>query len=219
MRLQSAIFDLDGTLLDTMPAWRASGPALLEHYGIDPSSPLSGFPRGANTQEAAAFFKKTFSMEASEAELRAWLENHMTEFYRTQAQPKPGVKKFLSLLKMEGVWMYVATATNRSMVETALKATGLDSYFRGIITSAEAGANKADSPEIFERAMRRLQSNKKDTVIFEDALHAIQTAKNAGFRVAAVYDVAGENEQEEIRAIADYYIRSFEEMFETKVPD
>ena len=67
-----------------------------------------------------------------------------------------------------------------------------------------------------ERAMRRLQSNKKDTVVFEDAFHAIQTAKAAGFRVAAVYDASEEAHQEEIRGLADYYIRSFEEMFETR---
>ena len=73
---------------------------------------------------------------------------------------------------------------------------------------------KEESPEIYERAMRRLQSNKKDTVIFEDALHAVRTAKAAGFRVAAVYDPAAEDDQAELRQLADYYIRSFDEMFE-----
>ena len=67
--------------------------------------------------------------------------------------------------------------------------------------------------------MRRLQSNKKDTVVFEDAYHAIQTAKAAGFRVAAVYDAAEEENQPAIRQLADYYIRSFEEMFETRALD
>ena len=78
------------------------------------------------------------------------------------------------------------------------------------------GVGKKESAEIYERAMRRLQSNKKDTVVFEDAFHAIQTAKAAGFRVAAVYDASEEAHQEEIRGLADYYIRSFEEMFETR---
>ena len=64
--------------------------------------------------------------------------------------------------------------------------------------------------------MRRLRSNKKDTVVFEDALHAIRTAKAAGFRVAAIYDPSAEEDQAEIRALADYYFRSFEELFETR---
>ena len=69
---------------------------------------------------------------------------------------------------------------------------------------------------VSQRAMRRLRSNKKDTVIFEDALHAIRTAKAAGFRVAAIYDPSAEDDQEEIRKLADYYFRSFEELFEAK---
>ena len=93
---------------------------------------------------------------------------------------------------------------------------GIRDSFRGLVTSAETGAGKDVSPEIYERAMRRLRSNKKDTVIFEDALHAIRTAKAAGFRVAAIYDPSAEEDQAEIRALADYYFRSFEELFETR---
>ena len=142
--------------------------------------------------------------------------DRVADFYQHGVQAKPGVDKFLSLLKMEGVWMYVATATDRPLAEAALRHAGIDHYFRGLITVAEVGVGKKESAEIYERAMRRLQSNKKDTVVFEDAFHAIQTAKAAGFRVAAVYDASEEAHQEEIRGLADYYIRSFEEMFETR---
>ena len=107
--------------------------------------------------------------------------------------------------------MYVATATDRPLAEAALKTTGIDGFFRGMITSREAGQTKREGPEIYERALRRLRSNKKDTVVFEDALHALRTAKAAGFRTAAVYDES-EPEQEELRRLADYYIESFEEM-------
>ena len=154
-------------------------------------------------------------MPQSVEEITALIEGQVEDFYRNQVQAKPGVQKFLSLLKMEGVWMYVATATNRPLAEAALRHAGIDGYFRGMLTCSEVGQGK-DSPEIFERAMRRLQSNKKDTVIFEDALHAIRTAKAAGFRVAGVYDGCSEADQPEIRCICDYYIRSFEEMFETE---
>ena len=126
------------------------------------------------------------------------------------------MEKFLSLLKMEGVWMYVATNTDRDLVEAALKHTGLEGYFRGVMTCAEVGAGKKDSPEIYERCMRRLRSTKKDTVIFEDALHAIRTARDAGFRICGVYDASSEADQEAIRQLSEYYIRSFEEMFESQ---
>ena len=113
--------------------------------------------------------------------------------------------------------MYVATNTDRSLAEAGLRHAGLDGYFRGLMTCAEVGAGKNDSPEIYERCMRRLRSTKKDTVVFEDALHAIQTAKAAGFRVCAVYDDSAKDDQAAIQALSDYYIRSFNEMFETEV--
>ena len=147
-------------------------------------------------------------------EIVSLIEGRVEKFYKEEVQAKPGVAKFLSLLKMEGVWMYVATATDRHLAEAALRHAGIDGYFRGMITCQDVGAGK-DSPEIYERAMRRLQSNKRDTVIFEDALHAIETAKAAGFRVCGVYDPYAEAEQDKIRALSDYYIRSFEDMFTT----
>ena len=141
----------------------------------------------------------------------------MEDFYSTQVRPKPGLEKFLSILKMEGVWMYVATATHRRLTEKALKTAGIDQYFRGIITSADAGNHKRYSADIYEMAMRRLQSNKRDTVVFEDALYAIRTAKAAGFRVAGVYDVTEEDDQPEIQRISDYYIRSYEELVQSEM--
>ena len=111
--------------------------------------------------------------------------------------------------------MYVATATDRPLAEAALRHAGIDTTSGDLSLWRRWGRQK-ESAEIYERAMRRLQSNKKDTVVFEDAFHAIQTAKAAGFRVAAVYDASEEAHQEEIRGLADYYIRSFEEMFETR---
>ena len=99
-------------------------------------------------------------------------------------------------------------------MEAALKRTGLRDYFRGFVTCEEAGAAKGDSPEVYERCLTRLRSTKKDTVVFEDSLQAIRTAKAAGFRVAGIYDPDSEEHQAEIREICDYYFRSFEELFE-----
>ena len=107
--------------------------------------------------------------------------------------------------------MYVATATHRRLTEKALKTAGIDHYFRGIVTSADAGNHKSESADIYEMAMRRLQSNKRDTVVFEDA-----TAKAAGFRVAGVYEATAEQDQPEIQRLCDYYIRSYEELVQSE---
>ena len=216
MRLQSAIFDMDGTLLDSMPIWKGLGAAMLRDLGFTPDAALEAKLKTLSLRDGVAYCKEHYHLPQTEEELIGRVVGRVADFYQNEVQAKPGVEKFLSLLKMEGVWMYVATATDRPLAEAALRHAGIDHYFRGLITVAEVGVGKRDSAEIYERAMRRLQSNKKDTVVFEDAFHAIRTAKAAGFRVAAVYDASEEANQPAIREMADYYIRSFEEMFETR---
>ncbi|MBD5147518.1 MAG: HAD family phosphatase [Oscillibacter sp.] len=217
MRLQSAIFDMDGTLLDSMGMWRKLGPSMLRRLGVEPSAEDEISLRDKGIRQKAEYCKALYGLSQTEEEIMALGRVVVEEFYRNEVQAKPGVQEFLSLLKMEGVWMYIATATDRPLVEIALAKTGLRDYFKGMVTAAEAGSK--EHPEIFERAMARLQSNKKDTVIFEDSLYAIRTAKAAGFRVAGVYDESAKADQEEIQRLADYYIRSYKEMYHQNTLD
>ena len=213
MRLQSAIFDMDGTLLDSMGMWKDLGFHLLERHGVTPRPDLAEHLKPTGLRDGVAYCKEAYDLPGTVDELIEECKERLEAFYRNEVQAKPGVEKFLSIMKMEGVWMYVATATDRPLAEAALKTAGIDGFFRGMITSREAGQTKREGPEIYERALRRLRSTKKDTVVFEDALHALRTAHEAGFRTAAVYDPT-EPEQEEMRRLADYYIVSFEEMTE-----
>ena len=216
MRLQSAIFDMDGTLLDSMPTWRELGPTFLKEAGISATPEQDRMLHTLADCDVIPYLREVCGLPWSQQEIIDQIIQRMETFYSSQVRPKLGLEKFLSILKMEGVWMYVATATHRRLTEKALKTAGIDHYFRGIVTSAEAGTHKRDSADIYEMAMRRLQSNKRDTVVFEDALYAIRTAKAAGFRVAGVYDVTEEADQPEIQRISDYYIRSYEELFQSE---
>ena len=214
MRLRSAILDLDGTLLDSMHIWTDLGANTLRAQGVEPEPDLYDTLKVLTLRDGAQYCKERYHLPQSVDEIVAVTQGQVETFYHHQVQPKPGVVRFLSLLKMEGVAMYVATNTDRHLAEAGLRHAGIAPYFRGMLTCGEVGAGKAESPEIYERAMRRLQSNKQNTVVFEDALHAIQTAKQAGFRVCAVYDPSAESDQAEIQALADTYIRSFEELTE-----
>ncbi len=216
MRLQSAIFDMDGTLLDSMFVWKELGTRMLRTQGYQPEEDLYDKVKEMTLRESAAYCKAAYGMPETVDQIIDMIVAEVEDFYATEVQLKPGVQKFLSLLKMEGVWMYVATNTDRRLAEIALKHTGIRSYFRGVLTCGEVGLGKAESAEIFERAMRRLQSQKRDTVIFEDSLHAIRTAARAGFRICGVYDAASEADQAEIQSLSETYIRSFEEMFQTE---
>ena len=216
MRLQSAIFDMDGTLLDSMPTWRELGPTFLREADIEATPEQLHALRTMTDHEVIPYLREVCGLQKSPEEIMNEIIRRMEDFYSTAVRPKPGLEKFLSILKMEGVWMYVATATHRRLAEKALKTAGIDHYFRGIVTSADAGNHKSESADIYEMAMRRLQSNKRDTVVFEDALHAIRTAKAAGFRVAGVYEATAEQDQPEIQRLCDYYIRSYEELVQSE---
>ena len=216
MRLQSAIFDMDGTLLDSMPTWRELGPSFLKERGIPVTPEQLHTLRTMTDHEVIPYLQETCGLEMTTEQIMDEIIRRMEDFYTHRVRPKPGLEKFLSILKMEGVWMYVATATHRRLAEKALKTAGIDHYFRGIVTSADAGNHKSESADIYEMAMRRLQSNKRDTVVFEDALHAIRTAKAAGFRVAGVYEATAEQDQPEIQRLCDYYIRSYEELVQSE---
>jgi len=214
MRLQSAIFDMDGTLLDSMGMWRTLASVLVRNHGAVPPPGLDRKVASLGLWEGTAYCKEVCGLPGTVEELVKEIWGQIEDYYRHEVQPKPGLVKFLSILKMEGVWMYIATATDRPLAEAALKTAGIEGYFRGMVTTREAGQSKREGPEVYERALRRLRSTKKDTVVFEDALHALRTARGAGFRTAAVYD-SSEPEQEEMRRLAEYYITSFEELTET----
>ena len=216
MRLNCAIFDMDGTVLDSMQAWVDAIGHILTRRGITPPADLREITRPMNGMLLVDYLQREFLPGITGREITDEVGAYMEDFYSNRVQAKAGVKNFLSLLKMEGVQCYLATATHRELVRRAIAHAGLEPYFKGIITSGEVGKNKIDSPDIYEWAMKRMGGNKADTVVFEDALFAIRTAKKAGFRVAGVYDPDSEADQEEIRSLSDYYITSFEELYQTE---
>ena len=207
---------MDGTVLDSMQAWVDAIGHILTRRGITPPADLREITRPMNGMLLVDYLQREFLPGITGREITDEVGAYMEDFYSDRVQAKAGVKNFLSLLKMEGVQCYLATATHRELVRRAIAHAGLEPYFKGIITSGEVGKNKIDSPDIYEWAMKRMGGNKADTVVFEDALFAIRTAKKAGFRVAGVYDPDSEADQEEIRALSDYYITSFEELYQTE---
>ena len=214
MRLNCAIFDMDGTLLDSMWKWDDLGIEVLRRQGAEPRPDYREVTIPMGVQSHARYCVEAYGLSCTPEDIIADMHNTMAEFYGSQVRCKPGVEKFLSILKMEGVTMYVATATDRPFVEAALKTAGIAHYFKGIITCAEAGADKGESAKIYEYAMKRMRGNKLDTVIFEDSWVAIRTAKAAGFRVAGIYDHASRQRWEDIKAAADYAYESWEELTE-----
>ena len=205
--LRGAIWDLDGTILDSMSAWDHVGEDYLRSQGIEPEPDLNQVLATMSLQQAADYFIEHYGIKQSSDEIIKGAVALVDDFYRYDAQLKPHLKEFLQHLHNDGVRMCITTAAEQSLVESALARCGILDYFSGIFTCTSVGAGK-DEPLIYREALKSLGTHRSNTLVFEDSLHALETAKNDGFHTAAVYDSSEEN-QEEICKLADCRIKDF----------
>ena len=207
-KIKGAIFDVDGTILDSMGKWASLGNDYLRSVGGEPREDLGKVFKTFTTEEAARYYIEKYGVPLSEEEIVRGINAMIEDFYKQEVCLKPGAGEFLAGLKAEGVKMCLATASDRELVEAALKRLGVWDYFDGMLTCSELGAGK-ENPLIFRKAHEVLGTPAEETWVFEDAYHALRTAAEAGFRTVAVYD-SSEPLQEEIRNLADYYIDDYE---------
>ena len=202
--MKGAIFDLDGTILDSMAIWETYGTSYLRSKGCECESELDEMFRAFSLRDAAIYCKNVLKSEMTVEEVMADINKVAENFYFYQVPLKEGVKEYLENLKKDGVKLCIATATDRHMTEAALKRNGIYELFEFIMTCTEVGAGKKE-PLIFRKALEKLGTSKEETVIFEDAIHAVETAKKDGFKVFVIYDKF-EKHPEEIKALADKYM-------------
>lgn len=214
--IKGAIFDLDGTILDSMFIWDTIGEDFLRSLGKEPKKNLTEIFKTFTLEQAAEYYRKYSGVTLSVREIVNGINNMVEETYRTRVILKTGVRDFLKRLQAAGVKMCIATVTDRHLAEDVLKRLGVREYFSEIFTCAEVGFGK-ETPEIYRQALAHLGTEKAETVVFEDVLHALKTAKDDGFKVAAVYD-EHEPRQVEVKEISDYYITDFGSFcFKTKM--
>ena len=208
MKIKCAIFDFDGTLFDSMFIWESVGEIYLRSLGKEPKPSLREDVRALSLYQSACYFRKEYDLPLLEEQIMSGINKTIEHFYINEVMPKPYVTEFLDEMKQKGIPMCIATASDRYQIEAALSRCGMSHYFDAIFTCSEVGYGK-DEPVIFRKAMEHFNSDRSSSIIFEDALHAIKTAKNDGFTVVSVFDNS-EKRQDEIRAISDCYIRDFE---------
>ena len=209
MRIRGAIFDVDGTLLDSMFIWDTIGETYLRSIGYQPKENLNETFKNMSLHQAARYYQTEYGVTQSIDEIMDGVNAMLERYYRFEVPLKPGAAELLERLRQDGVKLCIATATDRHLVEAALDRCGVLSCFGEIFTCNEVGHGK-DEPDIFEAALRFLGTEKSETVVFDDSLYAIRTAKETGFPVAAVYD-SHEKEQDKVRLLADIYLK-LEEM-------
>ena len=209
-KIKYAIFDADGTLMDTMHIWDTVDGAFLMMRGI--------FPKEDRIFHKYGYFNavnhiiEEYGVNLTPDEIRAEIMKILKYYYDNVAEAKDGVKEFLQALKNNGVHCVVATATDRSIMVPTLRRLGLLEYFDEVFSTKDTGISKHD-PHIYNLARDFLGAD-EDLFIFEDAAYAIDTAVRAGYRIVAVEDYSAENEREHIKEVSDYYVTSYSEMYD-----
>lgn len=210
--MKGAIFDLDGTLLDSMIFWRSVVEIyLVERKGQVVTQEDKQHIDQLTVTKASEFIKERYNLPESAEEIEKEILHVIESNYKFNIPLKPYVHLFLNKLKKKSVKMCIATATPKYLVEFALDRHNISDLFEFIITSEEVGDGKKDSAKIYEEALIKLGTRKDNTVVFEDAYHAILTAKKAGFNVVGVQDNTFKHVREEIKATCDMYIKNFNE--------
>jgi pseudouridine synthase/HAD superfamily hydrolase (TIGR01509 family) len=205
------LFDLDGTLVDSMWMWGAIDVEYLGKFGLECPSDLQKAIEGMSFSETAAYFKKRFALEASLEEIKTDWISMSIEKYRNQVLPKPGTKAFLSWAAEHNIKMAVCTSNGREMVDAVLDSLKLAGYFDCIITGCEVAAGKP-SPDIYLEAARRMDVSPEECAVFEDVPAGILAGKRAKMTVFAVEDEYSLGMEAEKRELSDFYIRNYSEL-------
>lgn len=211
MKISGAIFDLDGTLIDSMPIWNNLAYNFIVSMGVAPKPDLRDKVSTMFLRESSEYIVSEYKLDCTAEDVLAYMHGQINDFYINQVPPKQDIIAFLEKLKAENIKMCVATATERRLAEASLKLNGMLEYFDEIFTCAEIGISK-QSPEIFELALESLGTPKSETFVFEDSPHAAITANKAGFPVVSIYDKAAASKAEEMKANSVCYINRYEEL-------
>ena len=209
---KGAIFDMDGTLLDSMPVWKRLTQGYLKQFGLNITDEEYAECEGFSQPQVAQYFADRYDLPGGAAGLMEGMDRLITSRYETIAKPKDGVLEFLDGLRARGVKMAIATLTARRHAEKALRDRDMLDYFDFMLTIEDVGVSKYQ-PDIYLKSAERLGLTPADCIIFEDAPYACTTAKKAGFRVCGVVEPAYAAGEEELRAAGDFIVEhSFDEL-------
>lgn len=203
--IRGAIFDVDGTLLDSMAIWEDAGARYLKGLGIQGEEDLGKILFPMSLHEGAGYMKEKYGLKQNLSQIIEGVKETVKDYYLYEAPLKKGASSFLEKLSEKGVPMAVATSSEWDHIEAAFVRLNVKQYFKKIFTCSQVGAGKS-KPDIYFAAAGCLGTEPRETYVFEDVLHAIETARNAGFRTTGVYDRFSNSDQKAIRQRSDIYL-------------
>lgn len=211
MKISGAIFDLDGTLLDSTEMWKGAASRYITSLRKTPEADLGEKTKAMTLPKLCKYLKDEYRIATTEEKIAKGFNTILREDYMASVDIKEYVPILLEKFKQKGIAMCVTTSTDKAIADEILDRLGIRNYFTEIVTCEESGGDK-ESPEVFLNAHQRLGTPKEETIVLEDGIMAIRGAKEAGFYVVAVSDPGEEEYTEDIKKLADQYIESFEEL-------
>lgn len=207
----AVIFDLDGSLVDSMWVWGEIDIEYLARFGYTVPPDLQPAIEGFSFFETAQYVKKRFALEDSLEQIMADWNAMAWDKYLYEVPLKPGAAEFLAVCRERKIRLGIATSNSRELVTNVADAHGLHDWFDCILTAGDVGRGKP-APDIYLEVARRLGVSCSRCLVFEDVVAGIQAGKAAGMRVCAVYDEAARQQDAQKRALADWYIQDYREL-------
>lgn len=210
MNMKGAIFDLDGTLMDSMGSWSAMWEAMIEEYHLPRPERFTQdiTPLGA---VGTAKYMQKLGLDMEIDSIIAMFKTRIQNAYKNDIMPKPGVPAYLEKLRSRGVAMCILTATPRPIVLPCLQRNGLLDLFSFVCSCDDVDMSKGD-PRIYPLTLQRLGTTADTTIFFDDNLEALTTGHGAGLYTVGVFDKSSAADRPKIEAVTDRYITSFEEL-------
>lgn len=211
MKLEAIIFDLDGTLIDSMGIWKQVDVDFLAKRNIEvPKDLFTDLETGNSLYEIAVYFKKKFNLTESIDEILQEWEEQVFEYYSKKIKLKPGVIKLLNTVKH--LKLAVGTSNSKKLAKVVLKSNNIEAYFKKIIAGNQNLKGKP-CPDIFLKAAEELSVKPENCLVIEDVLEGVQAAKAANMKVFAIFDEHAENKKL-IKSQCNFYADSHAQIIE-----
>ena len=206
--IKACLFDMDGTLLDSMHIWKDIDIEFLGRYGHDLPPTLQREIEGMSFRETACYIKDRFHLPPSIEEIMNIWNEMAFQKYSEEIFFKEGAFEFVKMLKKKGIRTAICTSNSRELVNAVAEHLGFLPYFDTIITSCEVGAGKP-APDIYLEAAKRVGVAPEHCLVFEDIVTGLTAGKRAGMKLCAVEDVYSADQKEAKKAMADYYVENY----------
>ncbi|MCH1983541.1 HAD family phosphatase [Ruminococcus sp. OA3] len=210
---KAMLFDLDGTLVDSMWMWKNIDMVYLSRHGKELPETLQHEIEGMSFTETAGYFKKRFSLNDSVETIKdEWLFMARDK-YLHETPLKDGVFEFIMEMQKKDIRMGIASSNSRELVEAILKVHGLEECFSSVHTCCDVKRGKPE-PDIYLLVAEELDADPAQCLVFEDIPAGILAGKRAGMQTCAVWDAYSVNQDEQKKSLADYYIHTYRDILE-----